>query len=94
MKRQIEIENLLRRLAPPKWPEEGLGAIDRPTARETIVFHVMFSFKLPNNWVTRKHSDFLPCTLIKNKGVDDERHCRLRRKKLPCRRGAAGVSGG
>ena len=32
VKGQIEIENLLRRLAPPKWPEEVLGAIDRPKA--------------------------------------------------------------
>ena len=29
---QVEIEELLRRLAPPKWPEEVLGKIDRDKA--------------------------------------------------------------
>ncbi len=30
----IKIEKLLRRLAPPKWPEDVLGAIDRAKAAE------------------------------------------------------------
>ena len=32
LKGQIQIEELLRRLAPPKWPEEVLGKIDREKA--------------------------------------------------------------
>jgi mono/diheme cytochrome c family protein len=36
---QVRIEELLRRLAPPKWPEEVLGAIDREkAARGRLLF--------------------------------------------------------
>ena len=34
LKGQITSEDLLRRLAPPKWPEEILGKIDRDKAAE------------------------------------------------------------
>ena len=55
---QLKIEDLLRRLAPPKWPEEVFGAIDRKKAahgRELFVENCSQCHStFPHRWSTPK----------------------------------------
>jgi hypothetical protein len=53
LKGQILSENLLRRLAPPKWPEEQLGPIDRAKAAQGAVLFAENCSSCHSTWPHR-----------------------------------------
>lgn len=72
LKGQIVSEELLRRLAPPPWPEEILGKIDREkAARGTQLFKELFLLPIRKVLLQIKT---LPLVLDQDTGIDEDCH--------------------